>query len=150
MPQVGPFFHVDTADRDKIRAAMKLHVTSTQQYQTVTGYDEGWVEINAVQYADSLFVLPEIAPIAWPVTSFDELEAADLEAVAAYSPDLLILGTGKRQRFAHPRLISELLARHIGVECMDNQAACRTYNILMAEGRRVALAVIMQRAEPIN
>jgi len=150
LPQLGPFFHADTLDRDKIRAAMKLHVTPTQHYQTVTGYDESWVEINAVQHTDSLFVLPEIAPVTWPVKSFDELTVADLALVAAHSPDLLILGTGKRQRFAHPRLTSELLARKIGVECMDNQAACRTYNILMAEGRRVALAVIMQRAEPIN
>ena len=129
---------------------MKLHVTSTQQYQTVTGYDDDWIEINAVRFDYSLIVLPEIAPTAWPVKSFEALEASDLQAIAAHSPDLLILGTGKRQRFAHPRLTSELLARNIGVECMDNQAACRTYNILMAEGRRVALAVIMQRAEPIN
>ena len=60
----------------------------------------------------------------------------------------MILGTGQRQRFAHPKLLSGLLTRGIGVECMDNQAACRTYNILMAEGRKVALALIMQRTEP--
>jgi uncharacterized protein len=58
---------------------------------------------------------------------------------------LLILGTGYRQRFVPPRLVASLIARRIGVECMDNQAACRTYNILMAEGRKVALAVILPR-----
>jgi uncharacterized protein len=58
----------------------------------------------------------------------------------------VILGTGRRQRFVHPALTACLTARRIGVECMDNQAACRTYNILMAEGRRVALALIIDAA----
>ena len=123
---------------------MKLHVTTTQQYQTVTGYDDDWIEINAIRFDYSLIVLPEIAPIAWPVNSFEALEANDLEAQA---PDLLILGTGAKQRFAHPRLINGLLTRGVGVECMDNQAACRTYNILMTEGRKVALALIMPQSE---
>jgi uncharacterized protein len=126
---------------------MKLHVTTTQQYQTVTGYDDDWIEINAIRFDYSLIVLPEIAPIAWPVNSFEALEANDLEAIAAQSPDLLILGTGAKQRFAHPRLINGLLTRGVGVECMDNQAACRTYNILMTEGRKVALALIMPQIE---
>lgn len=127
---------------------MKLHVTPTQHYQTVTGYDQDWIEINATRFEHSLIVLPEIAPVAWPVSAFETLTAADLEVVGTYEPDLLILGTGQRQRFAHPKLLSGLLTRGIGVECMDNQAACRTYNILMAEGRKVALALIMQRTEP--
>ena len=127
---------------------MKLHVTPTQHYQTVTGYDQDWIEINATRFEHSLIVLPEIAPVAWPVSAFETLTAADLAVVGTYEPDLLILGTGQRQRFAHPKLLSGLLTRGIGVECMDNQAACRTYNILMAEGRKVALALIMQRTEP--
>ena len=126
---------------------MKLHVTTTQQYQTVTGYDDDWIEINAIRFDYSLIVLPEVAPMVWPVKSFEALEASDLEAIAAHSPDLLILGTGATQRFAHPRLINGLLTRGIGVECMDNQAACRTYNILMTEGRKVALALIMPQTE---
>ncbi len=126
---------------------MKLHVTTTQQYQTVTGYDDDWIAINAIRFEDSLIVLPEIAPTAWPVKSFEALQASDLEAIAAHTPDLLILGTGAKQRFAHPRLLNGLLTRGIGVECMDNQAACRTYNILMTEGRKVALALIMPQSE---
>lgn len=134
-------------DRDKIGVVMKLHVTPTQHYQTVTGYDQDWVEINAVRFDSSLIVLPEVAPRPWPVGGFDSLEAKDFEPVAAHCPDLLILGTGRKQRFIHPRLIGVLLAQGIGVECMDNQGACRTYNILMAEGRKVALALIMQFTE---
>ena len=126
---------------------MKLHVTPTQQYQTVTGYEQDWIEINAVRFDHSLIVLPEVAPMRWPVAEFDALQAEDFKPVEAQAPDLLILGTGSRQRFVSPRLTAALIARRIGVECMDNQAACRTYNILMAEGRQVALAVILPGRE---
>jgi uncharacterized protein len=122
---------------------MKLHSTPTQQYQTVTGYDESGVEINAVRFAHSLIVMPETAPVPWPVPSFDALTAENFAQIAAAAPDVVILGTGERQRFVHPKLIAELTARRVGVECMDNQAACRTYNILMTEGRRVTLALIL-------
>jgi uncharacterized protein len=124
--------------------AMKLHSTSTQHYQTVTAYDDTGVELNAVRFAHSLVVLPELAPMAWPPTSFDMLSEEHFAQIEATVPDVVILGTGKRQRFVHPKLTASLAARRIGVECMDNQAACRTYNILMAEGRKVALALIFE------
>ena len=122
---------------------MKLHHTSTQQYQTVTAYDDAGVEINAKRFTHSLLVLPEIAPTDWPVTSFDALTAEHFAQIDATKPDVVILGSGKRQRFVHPKLITTLTSRRVGVESMDNQAACRTYNILMAEGRKVALALIL-------
>lgn len=124
-------------------ASMKLHATTTQQYQTVTGYEADWIEINAVRFAHSLIVLPESAPVVWPVKAFESLSKPDFAPLVAATPDLVILGTGPRQRFVAPGLIGDLLSRRIGVECMDNQAACRTYNILMAEGRKVALALII-------
>ena len=123
---------------------MKLHTTSTQHYQTVTAYDESGVEINAVRFSHSLIVLPETAPAPWPPRSFDDLNADHFAQIDATSPDVVILGTGTKQRFVHPRLISALTSRRIGVECMDSQAACRTYNILMAEGRKVVLALIFE------
>jgi uncharacterized protein len=123
---------------------MKLHASTTKQYQTVTGYDQSGVEINAQRYDFSLTVMPEAAPRPWDVASFDELSAAHFEAIAQEAPDVVILGTGERQRFVHPRLVASLSARRIGVECMDNQAACRTYNILMGEGRKVTLALILR------
>jgi uncharacterized protein len=122
---------------------MKLHSTSTQQYQTVTGYDAGGVEINAERFNFSLTVLPETPPSPWNVACFEDLTAEHFETIAATDPDLVILGTGERQRFVHPRLIASLSTRRIGVECMDSHAACRTYNILMGEGRKVTLALII-------
>jgi uncharacterized protein len=122
---------------------MKLHSTQTQQYQTVTGYQDDWVEINAQRFSHSLVVLPEYAPQPWQVKAFEDLQPSDFELLGSMKPDLIILGTGQRQRFASARLTAQLMAQRVGVECMDNQAACRTYIILMAEGRKVALAVIL-------
>ena len=125
---------------------MKLHSTQTQQYQTITGYELDSVEINAITYKHSLIVLPETKPVEWPVIQFDAINVDNFAQIEANQPDVVILGTGNKQRFIHPRLIAALTARRIGVECMDNQAACRTYNILMAEGRKVALALVMETA----
>lgn len=125
---------------------MKLHSTATQQYQTVTAYDAQGVEINLTRFTSSLVVMPEAAPSDWPVQEFEHLTAEHFATINALLPDVVILGTGQRQRFVHPKLTTALTARRVGVECMDNQAACRTYNILMAEGRRVALALIFAAA----
>ena len=126
---------------------MKLHSSSTKQYQTVTGYDDRGVEINAERFDFSLIVMPETAPRAWDVASFEQLSEQHFEQIAADAPDVVVLGTGARQRFVHPRLIAALSARHVGVECMDSKAACRTYNILMGEGRKVTLALIIEGAQ---
>jgi uncharacterized protein len=122
---------------------MKLHPTVTKQYQTVTGYDAGGVEINAQRYTGSLIVLPETEPRDWPVSSFESLTTEHFAQILETAPDVVILGTGERQRFVHPRLTAALTERRIGVECMDSQAACRTYNILMGEGRKATLALIL-------
>lgn len=126
---------------------MKLHASTTKQYQTVTGYDDQGVEINAERFEFSLIVMPETAPRPWNAPSFEALTAAHFEQIEADQPDVVILGTGKTQRFVHPRLIASLAARHIGVESMDSKAACRTYNVLMGEGRKVTLALIIDSGQ---
>jgi len=125
---------------------MKLHSSSTQQYQTVTGYDATGVEINAQRFNFSLTVMPEAAPSPWDVARFEDLTAQHFELIAQEAPDVVILGTGERQRFVHPRLVASLSSLRVGVECMDSHAACRTYNILMGEGRKVTLALIIEGA----
>ena len=123
---------------------MKLHTSSTEKYQTVTGYDHTGVEINAQRFDYSVLVMPEVAPRPWNVTRFEDLTAAHFEQIAADKPDVVILGTGERQRFVHPRLVASLSNERIGVESMDSHAACRTYNILMGEGRKAVLALIIE------
>lgn len=121
---------------------MKLHADPLTHLNTVTAYGPGFIEINKVRHDGSVLVAPESPVTSWPVTSFDALRAEDFAALLDLEPEVVILGTGRRQRFPHPRLTRPLHDAHIGVEVMDTPAACRTYNILMAEGRRVVAAVL--------
>jgi uncharacterized protein len=79
---------------------------------------------------------------AWTAASFDSLSDSDFAALLNLSPELVLLGTGTRQRFPHPRLTRALTEARIGIEVMNTAAACRTYNILMSEGRRVVAAFL--------
>ena len=97
--------------------------------------------VNGVRHSSSLIVLPERL-LPWEAASFDALTEADFEVFLGMKLEILLLGTGARQRFPHPRLTQALARGRVGVEAMDLQAACRTYNILMAEERRVAAALL--------
>lgn len=121
---------------------MKLHLTQAAGNQLITGYGEGWVAVNTIRYERSLIVLPERVIEDWNASDFDSLTVAHFERIAELKPEVVLLGTGKTHRFIHPRLTAPLTAIGVSVECMDTAAACRTYNILMAEGRNVATALI--------
>lgn len=121
---------------------MKLHPQAPGTLRTVTGYGPGWIEINAVRHEGALIVQPEVDPLAWTVQTFEAMTPTDFEHLARFEPDVVLLGTGARQRFIHPKLTAALAAKLVGVECMDTAAACRTYNILMTEGRRVLAALL--------
>lgn len=125
------------------RNTMKLHLTRAAGNQLITGYGEGWVEINEKRYQHSLIVLPNQLITDWPAADFDSLTETHFERIAQLAPELVLLGTGATHRFIHPRLGRPLLDIGVGLECMDTAAACRTYNILMAEGRHVAAALIL-------
>ena len=124
---------------------MKLHASAPSALNTFSGYGDGFVAINGQRHeekdARAIIVLPgQILP--WGAASFDALQEADFDLFLGLDLEILLLGTGPKQRFPHPRLTKALAAKRIGVEAMDLQAACRTYNILMAEERRVAAALL--------
>ena len=124
---------------------MKLHAPAPTALNTFTGYGEGYVLVNGERHeggiARSLVVTPDRV-LAWSAASFDALAESDFASLLEYAPEIVLLGTGPRQRFPHPRLTRPLAERRIGVEAMDLQAACRTYNFLMAEDRRVLAALV--------
>lgn len=121
---------------------MKLHVDTPTTLNTVTAYGAGFVEINQVRHTASVIVTPDrVEP--WPVAGFESLQASDFERLRELRSEVVLLGTGSRQRFPHPRLTRPLSDARIGLEVMDTQAACRTYNILMAESRKVAAALLV-------
>ena len=123
---------------------MKLHATQTAHLNTITGYGEDYVEVNAQARRSSLLLMPEAVFEDWPVVHFVDLTPEHFAAIAALKPEVALFGSGATLRFPHPRLTQPLVDAGIAIETMDMRAACRTYNILMAEGRRVALALLIE------
>jgi uncharacterized protein len=122
---------------------LKLHLARSDSQNTFTGYGEGYVMVNAVRYERSLVVLPDRPVEAWAAEGVDMLREEDLQFLAELGVEIVLLGTGKSLRFLRPRLLQSLVRARVGVEVMDTPAACRTYNILVAEGRKVAAALIL-------
>jgi uncharacterized protein len=122
---------------------MKLHLSQSPGSHLITGHGAGWVEVNALRYQCSLIVLPNRIVTDWQVMDFASLAESHFERIAQCAPEIVLLGTGPTHRFVHPRLARALTESGIGLECMDTAAACRTYNILLAEGRHVAAALII-------
>jgi uncharacterized protein len=125
---------------------MKLHSTVTTGLMAITSYDAEHIAVNGHRLTQSFLLTPRRVIENWPPRSFDSLTEADLAAVGELGCPIVLLGTGPRQRFPAPVLLRSLIERRMGVEVMDSFAACRTYNILMAEGRDVAAALIIECA----
>ncbi len=123
---------------------MKLHLTQAEDNNLITGFDKGQVEINKQAHQKSLIVETTKLHTDWAVANFDDLSTQDFERLATLKPEVLILGTGNTHRFIHPKLTKTLSDKNIPVECMTTDAACRTYNILMSEGRNVVAALIIE------
>jgi uncharacterized protein len=109
----------------------------------ITGYAPDHVAVNGVRYAHSLILRPDRLLPSWPVTDVGALSLDTLAWVHTNPPEILLLGTGQRQTFPERALWRELRAQPWGLEIMDTAAACRTYNLIMAEGRMVAAALIV-------
>lgn len=122
---------------------MKLHLTNADGLNTFSGYGDDHVAVNGIPYHCNVVVLPGQLLPEWTSATFETLTEADFAGLAALQPEILLLGTGKALRFPSPALLQPLMAAHIGLEVMDTQAACRTYNILVAEGRKVAAAILI-------
>ena len=149
---------------------LKLHNDPATTLNTVTAYGPDYIEVNQVRFSHAVAFGPEGAVAEWPVRSPADITSALLEQAAGLSraardpmaflddpepsngelpgarppdaPEVLLVGTGARQKMLPPAALRPLLAIGVGIEVMDTQAAARTYNILMAEGRRVVVALL--------
>lgn len=121
---------------------MKLNLAIPAGIYTVTGYGKGYLDINGVRHEQALLLRPDAPPVPWPAVSL-QLSAEALALLAEGSPEIIILGTGAHQQFLDPEAFRTLAAAGIGAECMSTAAACRTYNLLAAEGRRVVAAMLL-------
>jgi uncharacterized protein len=123
---------------------VKLHLVAPTGQNAFTGYGPGYVSVNDRRHETSLLVLPDRLVTDWPATAFESLAPAHLEPLAELDLEIVLLGTGSRIRFPSPEVIRPLVEAGIGVEVMDVPAACRTYNILMAEDRKVCAALLLE------
>jgi uncharacterized protein len=120
---------------------VKLHLAGTGNANVFTRYGPGYVVVNDQRFEKSIVVMPDQLWTDWAASSFETLTAEHLEALAGFDREVILLGTGERLRFPSPAVMRPLAGK--GLEVMDVPAACRTYNILMAEGRRVAAALLL-------
>jgi len=111
--------------------------------QLILGYAPGRILIGDQAYTRGLIVSPGRIVANWGPVRAEDLATEHLEALVELDPQIIIVGTGKRQVFPGPKVYLPALRQGMGVEIMDTGAACRTYNILMSEGRRVAAGLIM-------
>jgi uncharacterized protein len=110
--------------------------------QVIDSYGTQGFRVSGVAYQGALIVMPD-ASLAWHVDSLAEVTVASLSPVTERGTiEILLLGCGRRMQMVAPALRQGLRAAGIVVDAMDTGAACRTYNILLAEGRRVAAALL--------
>jgi len=121
---------------------LKFHLDSAGALNAFTGYGEGYVMVNGERIERSVVVLPERIVTDWPAGRFDDLAPEHFAVLADLGREIILLGTGARLRFPRPEIIHPLIRAGVGIEVMDVQAACRTYNILASEQRKVAAALL--------
>ncbi|NJD26637.1 MAG: hypothetical protein FIB06_14675 [Betaproteobacteria bacterium] len=121
---------------------MKLHLANTAGLNIFTAYGEDYVAVNHEKHHQNLIVLPESLIAGWTTATIATLGADDMARLLALESEIILLGTGHRLRFPAAALMRPFAPAGIGLEVMDLQAACRTYNILAAEGRKVAAALL--------
>jgi uncharacterized protein len=122
---------------------MKFTLENPATVNAITARVPGEVRIAGRPYRSSLVVSASRVIEDWPVRDAALLAEEALEAILRLTPEIILLGTGETQVFPAPRIYAAFAARGVGFEVMDNGAACRTYNVLLAEGRNVALALIL-------
>jgi uncharacterized protein len=122
---------------------MKFHIDKAAGQNFFTGYGQGYVSINNQRFEHPVLVLPEQAVEPWAVTDFDALTRDHFDALLSQHPEIVLFGSGDTLRFPRPELTRGLAEAAIGLEVMDTRAACRTYNILVVEGRRVVAAMLV-------
>jgi uncharacterized protein len=126
---------------------VKLQAERIEGTNAIARHSLDGVIVNGAEHRHSVIVPWQGAVLPWQVASFEALTEAHFEALAAMKPELVIFGSGARIRFPKPALLRPLMALRVGIETMDTPAACRTYNVLLAEGRSVVAALLFETAQ---
>ena len=121
---------------------MKFHLQQLDNKNLVTGYDLNWVEINHIRYTKNIIVMPDYLFQDWSLTQFDQFNENSFNELSHLDIEIFILGTGNKQKYPNNSILTNLVKKNISIEYMTNQSACRTYNIIVNEDRKVLLAII--------
>ena len=122
---------------------MKFAQDSQDEGYVITAYDDGSVSVNGKAFSQSLIITSSQLDENWDIASIELLTAVHVDRVLSYQPELIIIGTGNKLIFPAVEVYSAIIKLGIGVDFMDTRAACRTYNILMSEGRDVVAGLIL-------
>lgn len=122
---------------------MKMHLDSTRGAHRITGYGAGYVSVDETPLTRSFILAPDALITDWQPQSVSELDEAAMQALIELGPSIVLLGTGADQQFPPNALLAPVLGRGVGIEVMATAPACRTYNILVAEGRTVAAGIFI-------
>jgi len=122
---------------------LKFHL-ATASGNVVTGLGPGWVRVGTIEYRENLVLTPATIAVGWAASGFPGLADADFASLLSFKPEVVLFGAGSAIRFPHPRLTRALTEARVGLEVMDTAAACRTFNILAAEGRGVVAALLLE------
>ena len=122
---------------------MKLQLEQAAGRCVFTGYGSGYVAVNHTRHERAIVVTPD-AVEPWDVSGFSSLEPTHFDRLLAHVPEIVLLGTGAQLRFPPHTLTRPLATARVGLEIMDTPAACRTFNILIGEGRRVLAAILIE------
>ena len=122
---------------------MKFHLEAPGGLNFVRGYGPGQLRVGERTHTSSVILTATSIIEGWRPASVQDLRAEDLEPLLGLAPEVVLLGTGAHQQFPDPRILQILYEQRIGVEIMDTSAACRTFNVLVGEGRPVAAALIV-------
>ena len=114
--------------------------------QSISGYGPGWIAVDGERITHSVVISSTGHRIDWQCSDFSGLTEAHFSALADIEAELVIFGSGERIRFPQPSWLTPLIARRMGMETMDTKAACRTYNILAGEGRKVIAALLVENS----
>lgn len=139
-------FNTPTPRNESAQQPMKLFLDKPGELNTITAYGPDHVKINHERHAANLLVMPDAIEQNWATDGFDSLTDEDFRQICAFGVEIVLIGTGARQRFPDPALLRPLIDARIGFEVMDLGSACRTFNILVAEGRSVAAALLFDPA----
>jgi uncharacterized protein len=121
---------------------MKLIQEGSPGAYRIRSYAPGRIVINEIEYTRSVLLSPEQLDDGWPPQSPDDIIPDHIRVAMEQAPEVILLGTGERQRFPPREVMQTALRAGVGIEVMDTGSACRTFNILLGEGRRVVAALL--------